>query len=246
MSGTGNMHADSEMGQLWNDLYRDDRAPNSVLNEIARLATSMSQGDRPFEDVLADLRKMASSNGGQDPVVAKRIQNAIDDIDAPAFEMPKLPDSAPPELRQMVEDLGKIPTARRRGVMGTSGRNKSVIDDLVDAIGRIDRNEGDHFQNQRELEKHPLHESRDGATQIWKVFDQYGPLGDREKYKAVRAWMRDRARAAEAAPKPSGDRPPEAEILRMTIPELKELAAKLGMADADGARKDALLEFLLP
>jgi hypothetical protein len=32
----------------------------------------------------------------------------------------------------------------------------------------------------------------------------------------------------------------------MTIPELRELAAKLGMPDAGDARKDALLEFLLP
>ena len=246
MSGTGNMHGDSEIGKLWNDLYRDDRAPNSLLNELARLATSMSQGDRPFEDVLADLRKMASSNGGNDPQVAKRIQEAVGALEAPAFEMPDLPDSTPEPLRRLVADLGKIPTARRRGVQGTSGRNKSVIDDLVDAIGRIDRNEGDHFQNQRELEKHPLHESRDGATQIWRLFDQVGPLGDKDRYKAIRAWMRERDRAAQAAPKPSGDRPPEAEILRMSIPELRELAAKLGMANADDARKDALLEFLLP
>lgn len=242
MSGTGNMHADSNMGELWNDLYRDDRAPNSVLNEIARLATSMSQGDRPFADIMTDLRRLANSQS--DLEVKTRIMKAIDNIDAPPFKMPTLPDSTPAVLRQMVEDLGKIPTARRRGVMGTSGRDKSVIDDLVDAIGKIDRNEGDHFQNQRELEKHPLHESRDGATQIWKIFDQYGPLGNREKYKAIRLWMRERA---SAVPKPSAERlPPDAEVLNMTIPELRRLAATLGMPDADGARKDALLAFLLP
>jgi len=170
MSGSGNMHADSEMGQLWDDLYRDDRTPNSTLNRISELARSMAFGDRSFDDILHELRQL--EQGTSDPAVKARIERTIKGIDAPVVKAPALPEGTPASLREALQKLASIPTARKSGRVGYAQLDRSVLDTKVDVVRRLAAGELSAFDVRTELGKHDLHESVDGAVQMWDIFDR--------------------------------------------------------------------------
>lgn len=182
MTGAGTMHADSAMGQLWNDLYRDDRVPNSDLNRIMELGVSMAHGDRPFDDIMKDLHRMAANE--PDPAVAARIQRAFDAIDSPGARVPRLPDTVPAEVKSALDKLSKIPTARKLEPGGGRRLSKSILDEKIDIVKKIDSGEIGPFDLRDTLGKHDLHESTDGAVQMWKITDAL------TNDKAVTDWAR--------------------------------------------------------
>jgi hypothetical protein len=195
MSGSGSMHADSSMGKLWNALYQDDRVPNSVLNRIMRAGLSMATGDRSFDDILKRLRQLETE---MDPVVAARIRQTVDTIDAPKVGIPELPPTVPKKVVDALQKLAGIPTARRSGRVGAMGdTDRSILSKKLAAVQRIEageRGRGDDDPRQ-ELTRHDLHESIEGAVQMWKLFD--GFVGDPE----IRRWVQEAARRKESPPK---------------------------------------------
>jgi hypothetical protein len=197
MSGAAHMHANSAMGELWNDLYRDDRVPNSVLNRVMRAGLSMAFGDRGFNDILDDLRRLADSS---DPVVAARVRQAVDSVDAPEVTLPDLPPSIPSKVTSALRALSRIPTARRTGRVGSgyADVDRSVLDRKLDAVQRIEAGDRQVGPDDplRVLGRHDLHESVDGARQMWKLFDTL------DSDPEVRRWAREAyARRKEPSPK---------------------------------------------
>lgn len=198
MSGAGIMHGDSEMGELWQALYRDDRTPNSTLNKIMDVGVASHSGRMDFDEALTQLRKLQAD--APDSTVANRIQRTIDAIDAPKREVPDLPDSVPAVVKEALRKLADIPTARKAGRVGSRNLDESILDKKVDIVRQIDSGELSPFDVRSKLGAHDLHESTDGATQMWKIFDQLS--GDKE----VDAWARSarkRATAGESSAPPA-------------------------------------------
>lgn len=197
----GLMHLDSSMGELWAALYEDQREPNSFINELARLGDDLGLGKADLQDdVLPKLRDLKAR--ASDKAVADRIQKTIDEIDAPPVQVPDLPEGVPASVKNYLEQLAHIPTARKTGRIGASTVRQSVLDQQVDLIRRISRGEVDYRQASSMLRKRHLHESADGATRMWSLaerlfnevmpkFDQQGKLlSGNPEWPAIRDWLR--------------------------------------------------------
>lgn len=216
----GAMHFDSEMGQLWRDLYMDDREPNSFVNEIARMGDRMHyiSGDADLEqDVLPLLEKLKGR--ASDSAVAERIQRAIDGISAPPVAVPDLPEGTPAPIRAALEKLSKIPTARKKGRVGLNTLKESVLDKKVRLLREFVEGGVRGRDFEREFEERDLHESTDGAFRMWRAVEKlflptivtgYTSKGQpieepNPDYPAVREWLRDTQSQTKRAPEPSRD-----------------------------------------
>jgi len=189
----GLVHLDSSLGELWSDLYTDQREPNSFINEIARLGEGVGkkrEGQLDLEsDVIPGLKKLKTR--ASDSAVADRIQETIDALSAPPAKPLDLPEGVPGPVRRALEDLARIPTARKTGQIGANRETVSVLDQMLDTVRKISRGEMDPREAERELTKRHLHESGDGAVQMWEITNRLGPLGEsRADYAEVRAWIR--------------------------------------------------------
>lgn len=181
-SDQGRVHLDGQTGSLWLDLYHDDRVKNSDLNEIARIGEGIGTGHVDIEkDAIPALEKLKAK--APDTAVAERIQKAIDKLSAPHVAVPDIP-GAPPEVMQYLRDLEKIPTARQI----PRGGDKSVLDRKIDLIRRIASGDQERGLDDK-LSSHVLHESVDGAFQMWKLDDKLSPINPGGK--VIRQWMRD-------------------------------------------------------
>jgi hypothetical protein len=110
--------------------------------------------------------------GASDPVVAGRIQQAIDSMDAPPAGTLDLPDNMPAAMRRAFEELSRIPTARRTGRIGASTTDTSVLDKKLEILRRIQAGSVAPIEAERLLQNRDLHESADGATQMWAIFER--------------------------------------------------------------------------
>ena len=164
----GMVHFDSELGKLWSDLYGDDREPNSFINEIAHIGEDVGTGKLPLAQAIERLKRLKGR--ATDQAVADRIQSAIDRIDAPTVDLPDLPDTVPDAVRRALRQLADIPTARKKGRVGLHYRDKSVLEEKVDIVRRIDSSGRGPLD--RELEGRDLHESADGAMEMWRIFER--------------------------------------------------------------------------
>lgn len=170
----GLVHLDSAVGRLWLDLYHDQRPSNSYLNRIAQLGDNLGAGNVDLQDdVLPALRQLKAD--APDTAVADRVQRAIDAIDAPPAQVPDLPDNVPPAVRAWLDQLAHIPTARKTGRFGTGYVDTSVLDKRIAAVRTLStpgtsRMERDRAE--RELKARDLHESVDGAGQMWRLTEQ--------------------------------------------------------------------------
>lgn len=197
----GMIHLDGALGSLWADLYTDQREPNSFINELAKMGDEFGVGNLELEkDVLPklkDLKARASDKG-----VADRIQQAIDALDAPPVAMPDLPEGTPPAVRRYLEELRKIPTARKTGRVGAQNLQTSVFDQQVQLIRDIADGKIRPVEGAKALQKRHLHESADGAFKMWGLaetiflekspkFDQNGTLiSGNPDWPEIYAWLR--------------------------------------------------------
>jgi hypothetical protein len=207
----GLVHLDSELGELWQDLYRDDREPNSFINEIAHLGEDVGTGKLPLAQALTRLAGMKGR--ATDPAVADRIQAAIDAMDAPPVELPELPDTVPDAIRRALRRLADIPTARIKGgrMVGLKHRDTSILEDKIDVVRRIDSGEIRRGP-EMELMNRDSHESGDGALEMWRIFerltapewvvgydDQRKPIMEpNPEWPEIQAWLRGARERASA------------------------------------------------
>lgn len=171
----GFMHLDSEMGQLWQDLYADDREPNSFINEIARMGDEMGKNDLGEAEVIKRLRAMQTR--ATDKTIADRIGQTADKMDAPPVQL-EFPEGTPVPLQDLIRKLAEIPTARKRSLKGErvgTGRltDKSVVDRKMDIIRKIAS--GGYrrsFEAEHDLGVRDYHEGVDAATSMWSVLEK--------------------------------------------------------------------------
>lgn len=182
----GLVHMDSSLGELWQDLYMDDREPNSFVNEIARIGERVGTGEISLDQAL-DMLKALKGRAG-DKAIEERIQNTINDLDAPKVSLPDLPDTVPAVVKDALQKLADIPTARRTGRIGGSHVAQSVLNKKLDIVRKIDAGwPGRLGEADSELGNRDLHESADGALQMWRLFESLRTNVD------VRRWIRDAA-----------------------------------------------------
>ena len=245
-SDQGLMHLDSELGGLWQALVMDDREPNSFVNEIGRMGDDVGREHIGLAQAIDRLKKMKVR--ATDKSIADRIQETIDAVDAPPAGKWVMPDDTPPALKKAFDDLAAIPTARRTsGRIGASRLDGSVLDKKLkimhDLLTRSDSERLTTLDVEQGLAKRDLHESADGATAMWGIFER--ALANPE----VRKWLRvkvveARARAAgkPATPSVTSATPsvtPEAhsgstrhtrsELMQLNPGELKEIEDELGI-----------------
>lgn len=183
------MHGDSASMELAQALQRAGREDDASYVADMRFRTSNTRGERSSDDLermVGDLKAMMARE--QDPGLRARYQRALEDIDAPARPAPDLPDSTPPILRRIIEDLNKIPNARRTGHFAGTHKDISVVERLARVIRKVDEGDRDTYRTwemQMRDALHSLHESVDGAMRMWTLAEL---LSDPE----IRTWVRSR------------------------------------------------------
>ena len=181
------MHGDSASMELAQALHRAGREDDAQYVADMRYRISNNFGEHSPDDVermVADLKAMMDRES--DPKLRARYQRALEDIDAPAKSLPALPDSTPPVLRRMVDELNRVPNARRTGRFAGTNKDVAVVDRLADVIRRVDAGDREAlrgWQMQMRDALNSLHESVDGAYQMWRLEKL---LDDPE----IRSWVR--------------------------------------------------------
>jgi len=205
------MHGDSASMNLAQALHRAGREDDAQYVADMRYRISDPQGEHSPEDVekmVADLKAMMGRES--DAGLRAKYRRALEDIDALATPVPDLPDSTPSALRRMVEELNMIPNARRSGHFAGSSQNASAVDRVVAIIREADTGNGGSIGTVEMAIRdalHSLHESVDGAMQMWRLEDL---LKDPE----IRTWVRSHypnmtkaAQADDADPKAQPQQP---------------------------------------
>jgi hypothetical protein len=193
---------DSELGRLWGDLYMDDREPNSFINEIAKMGDQMGRHQLGLEQFLDRLKVMKSQTS--DKAVADRIQDAIDNLDAPKVKV-DLPSDTPAVLRKAFEDLADIPTARKKAPKGArvptrigTGTLEPGAPSVLEKKEAILRHliAGDEpellrmGEAERKLQTRDFHEGTDAASTMWRIMELA------TNNEAVKKWLREKMREA--------------------------------------------------
>lgn len=194
-SDQGNIHMDSDIGQLWQDLANDDREPNSFVNEIAHMGDEMGRHRMSLQQVLDRLRQMEGQ--ASDSAVAARIKQTVDHLSAPPAGKLDLPADMPEKLRAAFHQFADIPTARMTASKDAHKRvgNETItpvspLDKKLAAIKQLLAGDGSAFDIERALMNRDYHESADAATTMWSIMEK--AVSD----KAVQAWIRNTMRAA--------------------------------------------------
>jgi len=103
-------------------------------------------------------------------------------------KMPDLPDTVPASIQEALRRLSEIPTARSTKVRGIGPGEKSVFDQKLDIIRRLDAGDEERRLDMM-LRERDLHESVDGALEMWRLFEN---IDMRELMK----WRREAHRRA--------------------------------------------------
>lgn len=183
------VHPDSELGRLWESVPKRTPEEIAFANKINDLGESLSSPagrsdtNRP-QAVLDELKKL---RGEAPESVRSQLDKAIENLDAPPIKTPSLPDGVPEDIRTIVARLAGIPAARRTGQVGNSHRDESVLNEIIQIIKNMSNGEylrGGEFESKLTDALRSLHESAEGAYQMW---DLAGML--RKAGPAIREWL---------------------------------------------------------
>ena len=169
------MHGDSASMNLAQKLRKAGREEDAQYVADMRYRISNTQGEHSPDDVekmVSDLKRMMDAE--QDPALKGAYRRALDDIEAPQTPAPKLPESTPPTLRRLMDELNQIPVARRSGHFAGTTKKTSAVDRLAELIQKIESGNGGSIGTvQTELRSilRSFHESVDGAFQMWRLED---------------------------------------------------------------------------
>lgn len=209
------MHGDSATMNLAQALARRNR--NGTANRVMQLRFDMSRNggelDAP-QRALDELKRMRDTE--TDPVIRRQFDDAISKIDAPQTPVPDLPKSTPPEARRLIEDLNRIPLARRSGSRSMASghmEGDSAVEELAQFFRDVDAGkyrEGRASAADEKLRSilHKYHEMEDGAYRMWDLESRTGVQRNPRTGRAemspldvqLRAWVRgDRSQSGETS-----------------------------------------------
>lgn len=167
------MHGDSPSMQLAQALRKAGREEDAQYVADMRYRISNNRGEHDPGDVekmMHDLRVMMEAE--QDPGLRARYKRVLDDVDAPEAPAPELPKSTPAPLRKMMTELNQIPVARKSGHFAGTSKKTSAVERLAELIREIAAGKGGStgtVRTQIESILRSLHESVDGAFQMWRL-----------------------------------------------------------------------------
>jgi hypothetical protein len=135
-----------------------------LANTLGRMATETMRGQRTPQQLVDDTKRLRDRL--PDGPARRALDAAIEDMDAPARAVPRLPEATPVPLRTLMHDLIQIPLARkdRPGVPGTS-----EISRLADVLDRWAAGQVSPMRLIGEVEQAVLngrHESLEGKAAI--------------------------------------------------------------------------------
>lgn len=171
------MHGDSptmQLAQAYAAAGRNGSA--NTMMDIRRQATSRvpSEGRTPQETVDA-LKAMRAQE--HDPRFQGMLDRAIAANDARPGQLPKMPESTPPLARQLMEELHRIPYARK-GPGEESGAGVMHGPSMVDQLAQIYRDaaagvRGEDGRNPQDriqaLLRNQVHEMNEPSFRIWDL-----------------------------------------------------------------------------
>lgn len=214
-------------------LHRAGREEDAQYVADMRYRVSNQRGEYEPGDaqkMADDLKAMLDRE--EDPKIRSLYQRALRDIDAPTAEPPSLPDSTPPVLRQLMDDLNQIPVARMTGRFAGQTRDTSAVQDLAELIRKVDAGDGGSVGTvESELRRilRSFHESVDGSMAMWRL--EGVTNGNREIAKWVRSFYprnadpSGRARVRQAPLTFAPITVPEARTRLKVTPEMRAEAA---------------------
>lgn len=169
------VHGDSQLGQLWDRLPKNDQEQIRIANRINDLGIDLSvrrkdDASAP-QDVIDSLKALLPTV--TDPGSRARIDSVIKELSVPSVKVPDSPalSGSPPSIQTMVQSLAKIPVARKTGRMSTGGsRQTSVLDEVLRLIQDIDEGKADRGPDMKLADLlRTFHESVEGAYQMWNL-----------------------------------------------------------------------------
>lgn len=170
------MHGESLTMRLAQDYAKSGRNGSANrLTNLRRRATIPGPDHLTPQQVVDELKKIRADE--HDPAFQKKIDHALEGIDSPMTPMPKLPESTPPLARKLIEDLHKIPYARKgEGDIGGAGRieGPSLVDQLAEvyrdaAAGHRPENRQRPEDRIRQILRHKTHEINEASFPIWAL-----------------------------------------------------------------------------
>jgi hypothetical protein len=215
------MHGDSATMNLAQAYAKKNR--NGTANRLMELRRQIStqrgddskdlDGPQKMVDELKRLREAET-----DDQLRKKLDDAIKELDFPQTPVPDLPEGTPPALRQLLEDLNRIPVARApKGsrLHGFTQTEDSPVEHIAQLIQRINNDKGQISigEVEREIEDtlRRYHESIDGAYRMWGLSTR--TENDNALRKQLQEWIQGLRKKADgggggdfSAPAPPGSR----------------------------------------
>lgn len=162
-------HPDGDLSNALKSMGDDRKMEidgDSLENVVGRLVTDTYAGRRSSQEVLDEAKKIRDRLPE-----GSKARNAMDfafrDMDAPDTPTPKVPAGTPPALKQLVEDLHKVPEVRK-----DPGKDMDRLLKLMDewAAGRMPPLR--LVQNVRTQVANKRHESREASGDIRRATDK--------------------------------------------------------------------------
>lgn len=167
------MHGDSASMNLAQKLHKAGREDEAQYVADMRYRISNPRGEHSPDDVekmVKDLNAMMDAE--QDPAIKGLYKRALSDIAAPETAAPKLPESTPPVMRKLMDELNQIPVARRTGHFAGTTKQVSAVDRLAELAQNVENGDaGSVGTVESEIRRilRSFHESVDGAMQMWRL-----------------------------------------------------------------------------
>jgi hypothetical protein len=218
-SDQGLIHMDSEIGQLWQDLAKDNRVPTTDLNKITVVGQELARGDISLNE--ANARLNAIRNGLPEGAVKNRFTSALSDLSGPKKPDVSVPDNTPQSVKDWLEKVADTPTFNK----ARPGHDKTPFEELQDLVKEVSEGKRPLGAESKLGAIGNVHESTDGYYALrrdaGKVFST----------PEARKWFMTRpgAEPAKATPAPAKAAKKTAKAApTVTKAELRNPVAKVG------------------
>lgn len=203
-SDQGLIHMDSEIGQLWQDLAKDNRVPTTDLNKITVVGQELARGDISLNEANARLNTIR--NGLPEGAVKNRFTSALSDLSGPKKPDVSVPDNTPQSVKDWLEKVADTPTFNK----ARPGHDKTPFEELQDLVKEVSEGKRPLGAESKLGAIGNMHESTDGYYALrrdaGKVFSTpearkwFMTRPGAEPAKATPAPAKAAKKAAKAAP----------------------------------------------
>jgi hypothetical protein len=169
-------HRDGIIGMGLQTMGNDQRLEvdgDALANVIGRLATRAARGQISQEQMIDALRRLGQRLPA-DSTARRRVERMVTQLDAPPRAPLTLPEGTPAPLRELMEDLSKIPLARGNSRRPGDSRDFNEMDALRDIVAEAAKNPSANqrtramrlIQLLRQRLLNQRHESMEGKLEI--------------------------------------------------------------------------------